>query len=78
MALHDASPNNIQTWRTEYAPDVVLLLDNTSSVYNTFKLDNSRPQYVVMDQDMRILFKGRGTTGSQEAKEVILSILNEE
>ena len=75
MALHDASPNDLNLWRSDYAADVVLLLDNTSSVYNTFKMDNSRPQYVVMDRDMRIVFKGRGASGKQQAEEAVLEAL---
>ena len=58
-----------------YGSDVVLLLDNTSSVYNTFKLDNSRPQYVVMDQGMNILLKGKGSNGKQQAEALILELL---
>ena len=75
QALHNASFEELQEWEGEYLGDVLLLLDENSLVFEEYKLNHYRPQFIVIDTDMSIAYKGALTDGKQEAEDTVLSLL---
>lgn len=75
QALHNASFEELQEWDEEYLGDVLLLLDENSLVFEKYKINHYRPQFIVIDKDMTIVYKGYLPDGKQEAEEIVLSLL---
>ena len=75
QALHNASFEELQQWNEEYLGDVLLLLDENSLVFEEYKLNHYRPQFIVIDRDMSIVYKGYLTDGKQQAEDTVLSLL---
>ena len=76
IALHQVDQTNIAEWGEEYCSDVVLLEDEGNIVYDQYKIDNFRPQYIVIDRDMNVVFKSSMPSGKSEASAVVLDLLN--
>ena len=75
QALHDASFEELQAWNEEYLGDVQLLLDDNKLVFEEYKISHYRPQFIVIDRDMNIVYKGDLSDGKQEAEDTVLSLL---
>lgn len=75
QALHNASIEELQEWNEEYLGDVLLLLDANRLVFEEYTLNHYRPQFIVIDQSMTIVYKGYLTDGKQEAENTVLSLL---
>ena len=74
-AIHYANIEELQEWGQEYGGDVVLILDEAGVVYDEYKMDDSRPQYIVIDQDMTIVYKNSTPSGKSPAEQQVLSLL---
>ncbi len=75
MALHHAEYDELEYWSQNFGSDVVLLHDAEDLVYEDYKRDNARPQYIVIDQNMMIVFKGSMPNNMLVAEEVVRSLL---
>ena len=75
QALHNASFEELLEWNEEYLGDVQLLLDERSQVFDEYKINHYRPQFLVLDRDMSIAYKGYLTEGKQQAEDTVLSLL---
>ena len=53
----------------------VLILDEAGIVYDEYKMDDYRPQYIVIDQDMTIVYKDSTPSGKSPSEEQVLSLL---
>jgi hypothetical protein len=54
----------------------VLLLDAKDEVYANYKIDDYRPQYIVIDKDMTVVFKSSQPPSRAEAQQFVESILD--
>ena len=55
--------------------DTLILLDEGEQVYDLYRKDNGRPQYVVIDRDMTVVFKASTTEGRESSQEQVLQLL---
>ena len=76
IALHEVGQSNIAEWGETHCSDVILLADVENTVYDDYKIDNFRPQYVVIDQEMNVVFKSSMPSGKSEASALVLELLN--
>lgn len=74
-AIHYANIDELQVWGQEYGGDVVLILDEAGFVYDEYKMDDYRPQYIVIDQDMTVVYKNSTPSGKSPAEQQVLSLL---
>ena len=74
-AIHYASIDELDVWAQEFGGDVVLVLDEAGFVYDEYKLDDTRPQYIVIDRDMTIIYKNSTPSGKSPAEQQVLSLL---
>ena len=49
--------------------------DQEKSLWDAYVEGGARPQYVVFDREMTIVFKGKGTSGHDQAEEAVLELL---
>jgi len=75
VALHRASTSDLITWSENYGGDVILLRDLNEEVYDAYKKDHLRPQYIVIDREMTIIYKASLGNGKDLAEEQVLELL---
>ena len=78
VALHRASIEDLSTWAEEIGGDTVILLDEGEQIYNLYKKDNARPQYIVIDRDMTVVYKASMPDGRYTSQDVVLELLESE
>jgi hypothetical protein len=44
-------------------------------VWNQYKDGDNKPQYIVLDREMNVVFRGRGAQGHDEAEAAVLALL---
>ena len=44
-------------------------------VWNQYKDTDNKPQYIVFDREMNIVYRGRGVKGHSESEAVIVDLL---
>jgi hypothetical protein len=50
--------------------------DQDKSLWDAYVEGGGRPQYVVFDRDLNIVFKGKGPSGHGQAEEAVLDLLD--
>tara|TARA_Y100000589_G_C26622397_1_gene414688 strand:+ start:278 stop:520 length:243 start_codon:yes stop_codon:yes gene_type:complete len=66
---------DLTLWANEFGTTHVLVADQDRSVWNQYVDGGGRPQYVVFDREMNIVFKGKSRAGKAEAEEAVLELL---
>ena len=67
--------SDVQAWGDAYGDDHVILGDPRSDVWNQYSEPDGRPQYIVFDRDMNIVFKGQGSGQHKKAQDAVLAEL---
>ena len=57
---------------------MILLLDDNEEIYDLYRIDFARPQYIVIDRDMRITYKSSMPNTKSNAEQEVLDILREQ
>ena len=52
-----------------------MLGDKDKSLWDAYVEGGGRPQYVVFDRDLTIVFKGKGSSGHSKAEEKVLELI---
>ena len=76
VALHDADAADLLTWSENYGADTVLLKDEQEEIFNLYKHDSLRPQYILIDSDLTVLFKSSLPDAKAQAQRMILERLD--
>ena len=76
VALHDADAADMFTWSENYGADTVLLKDEQEEIFNLYKHDSLRPQYILIDSDLTVLFKSSLPDAKAQAQRMILERLD--
>ena len=54
---------------------MVLLLDDNEEIYDLYRIDFARPQYIVIDRDMTITYKSSMPNTKYDAEQEVLELL---
>ena len=67
--------SDLDLWANEFGTSHVLVADQDKSVWKAYVEGGGRPQYVVFDRDLTIVFKGKGSQGHADAEDAALELL---
>ena len=67
--------SDLGLWASEFGTSHVLVADQDKSVWDAYVEAGGRPQYIVFDRDMTVVFKGKGSKGHADSKEAVLGLL---
>ena len=65
----------MDAWARDIGGDTIILQDDHEDVYDLYRVDDFRPQYIVLDRDMTIVYKGSRPNSKEEAEDEVLSLL---
>jgi peroxiredoxin len=68
---------DLDTWADTFGATHTLLGDIDLVVWNQYKDGDNKPQYIVFDREMNIVYRGRGAQGHDEAEAAVLTLLAE-
>ena len=58
-----------------FGMETILLADVQDEMWNQLHANSGRPQYLVIDRDLRIVHRDAGVGGEQRVREKVLEIL---
>ena len=67
--------SDLDLWAEEFGATHPLLSDIDREVWDQYAGPGGRPQYIVLDRDMTIMFKGAGISDHSAADAVVLDLL---
>ena len=77
IALHRATADDLIHWGENFGGDVTLLLDDNDDIYDLYRIDYARLQYIVIDRDMTIMYKSSMPNTKDDAEQEVLELLAE-
>ena len=66
-----SSVSDLAIWEDNFESETLLLADTEYEVWNLYQEGGLRPQYVVIDRELIIRFKGIDKTGFENAISII-------
>ncbi len=78
MATLNSPTEELIKWIAEFETTHPVLGDPKMGVFVQYKQGTGKPQYVLFDRDMTVLYKGTGAVDHAEAQELILDMLGAE
>ena len=72
MANND---DQLDAWGQEYGDSVLILNDSQEEVWEQYRSDIYKPQFVVIDQELTVVYKGVGPEGVQPSETMVLELL---
>ena len=69
--------SDLTLWADQFGTTHVLVADQDRSVWTQYVDGGGRPQYVVFDREMNIVFKGKGRSGKTAAEEAVLELFKQ-
>ena len=76
MSLNGISSLEMLTeWKNMFDMETILLADMEQEMWNALRGNSGRPQYLVIDRDLRIVHRDAGAGGEQRASEKVLELL---
>ena len=73
-----SSPSDVIVWEESFDTQTLLLADVDYVAWNLYQEGGLRPQYVVIDREMVIRYKGSEREGMEEAEVVIRNMWTSE
>ena len=77
MSLRSSDPNDVVDWGDSYGNDVLILDDPTGQSWSQYTDGLGKPEFVVIDRDMTIIYKGGAQSGRVESESEVLQLLNQ-
>ena len=74
----DATSEETNKWATMFETTHPVLNDSKKVVWNQYRQGSGKPQYILFDRDMTVLYKGTGNSGHAQVQELILAMLDAE
>jgi hypothetical protein len=74
-AIHDTDVDGINEWIAEFGSTHTVLADTDRVVYDQYTISMYRPQYIVFDRDLTILFKDDGPGAGFAGESIVTSEL---
>ena len=71
------SPNDVDLWHTLTGVTFTVLQDDGNVISTEYMDDSGRPQYIVLDRDLTVVYRGVSARGHAEATEMIEKLLAE-
>ena len=68
-------PSDLITWGESYGNDVIILNDADNEVWEQYRSDMYKPQYIVIDRDLTVIFKGVGPDAVDAAESTVLELI---
>ena len=69
--------DQLSVWSDNFGGDVILLNDANDDVWNQYRSDQYKPQFIVFDRDLTIVDKGVGPEGIESSENAVLQLLNQ-
>jgi len=66
----------LNEWQNMFNMDTVLLADTEQDMWEQLRLNTGRPQYLVIDRELIIVYRDAGSGGEQRSKEQVLELLD--
>ena len=77
MVLRDcAEPASAGEWIEAFGSTHPVLCDSEATAWDVYGVGLGKPQYIVIDQDMNIVFRGMGPGDASEAEAEVLELLD--
>ena len=73
--MRSNSPNDVAEWGSSYGDDVIILDDPTGEAWGQYTAGLGKPEFVVIDRDMTIVYKGGAQSGSVASEAEVLQLL---
>ena len=70
-----ASVEMLNEWQSMFDMETILLADVQEDMWNQLRGNSGRPQYLVIDRDLRIVHRDAGAGGEQRSREKVLELL---
>jgi hypothetical protein len=67
----------LNEWAETFGATHTLLGDTDFAVFNQYKEGDIKPQYVVFDREMNIVYRGHSEKGHGQSKAAVLALLAE-
>jgi len=64
-------------WADQYGLSSPVLADPNGEVWERWKQSDTRPQIIIIDQDLGIRFRGSGGVGHEEGLQLVEELLTE-